>query len=328
MGRTRQREKHLPRRMYLYHGAYRFHPKGGKPIPLGQDLGAALAKYASLIGHAWSLRTLGDVIDRYRVEVLPTKESKQTRDEEGKSLDRLKKAFGHFLPDNLTAPNCYAYMDARRGKDGKPVPTAARHEIALLRHVYVLAIRWGTASMNPVHGLMLPKRTEKRRKVQMEWVEQLRALASPRMRVAIDLAIMVGQRRADTLKLKWSDVHPDGIYIKQGKTKAEVLIEHSSDLDELLDRAKALSPDIPREYIVRKANGKPYTADGFSSNWQRLRRKYLKAGGEPFSFHDLRSVSADGSDTVEEAQKRLGHASPDTTRRFYWKNVTKARPRS
>jgi integrase len=328
MGRLRKREKHLPRRMYLYHGGYRYHPLGGKPVQLGSDLGAALVKYASLIGHAWSLRTLGDAIDRYRAEVLPLKKAKQTRDEEGKSLDRLKKAFGHFLPDNLTAPHCYAYMDARRGKDGERVLVAARHEMALLRHVFSSAIEWGIASMNPVVPVKLPKRSGKRRKVQMEWVEQLRALASPRMRVAIDLAIMVGQRRADTLKLKWSDVSADGIYVKQGKTEAELLIAHSADLDELLDRAKALTPDIPREYILRKANGKPYTADGFSSNWQRLRRKYLKAGGEPFTFHDLRSVSADGAETVEEAQKRLGHASADTTRRFYWKNVTKARPRS
>lgn len=327
MGRTRKREKHLPRRMYLYHGAYRFHPKGGKPIPLGSDLGAALAKYASLIGHAWSLRTLGDVIDRYRVEVLPLKRSKQTRDEEGKSLDRLKKAFGHFLPDNLTAQHCYAYMDARRGRAGQPVPTAARHEIVLLGHVYKKAIRWGAASMNPVRGLELPKRSAKRRQVSMAEVEALKALANPRMAAAIDLAVSIGQRRGDLLALKHKDLDEE-LHIEQSKTGAAIDMARSADLDAIVARLKAFKPDIPNEYLIRKRNGKRYTPSGFYQIWRRVVLKHVAAGGQHFTFHDLRSVSADGAETIEEAQRRLGHASVETTKRFYWKNVTKARPRS
>jgi integrase len=327
MGRRRKTDTHLPRRLYLDHGAYYFVPKDAKKIWLSADFGEALTKYAALIGNAWTLRTLGDVIDKYRAEVLPLKRSQQTRDEEGKSLDRLKKAFGHMLQDSLTAVHCYAYMDKRRDKKGRPVPTAARHEIVLLGHVCKKGIRWGAGSINPASRLELPKRI-KRRRVSMEWVEQVRAIASPRMRLAMDFAIMMGQRRADTLKLKWSDVLDDGIYVKQGKTEAELLMEHSADLDALLERAKAMKPDIPREYIIRKANGKPYTASGFSSNWQRLMAKHVKAGGERFTFRDLRSVSANGSDDVEEAQKRLGHKSVETTKRFYWSNVTKAKPRS
>jgi integrase len=327
MGRRRLTEKHLPRRMYLEHGAYYFVPNGGKKLRLDADLGVALTKYAVLIGNSWKLRTLGDVIDKYRAEVLPLKRSEQTREEEGKSLDRLKKAFGHMLQDSLTAVHCYEYMDRRRDKKGRLVPVAAKHEIVLLGHVCKKGIRWGAGSFNAASRLELPKRA-RRRRVQMEWVDQVRMIASPRMCLAIDLAVMAGQRRGDTLKLKWSDVHDDGIYVKQGKTEAELLIAHSADLDALLDRARAMKPDIPREYIVRKANGKPYTGNGFATNWQRLMRKHVAAGGERFTFHDLRSVSANGADTAEEAQARLGHKSVETTKRFYWNNVTKAKPRS
>src|ERR1700722_2738060 len=131
MGRRRKTDKHLPQRLYLEHGAYYFVPKRGKKLRLSADLSEALTKYAALIGNTWSLRTLGDVIDKYRAEVLPLKRSEQTRDDEGRSLDRLKRAFGHFLQDSLTAVHCYGYMDARRDKNGRPVPTAARHEIVL-----------------------------------------------------------------------------------------------------------------------------------------------------------------------------------------------------
>lgn len=65
------------------------------------------------------------MIDRYRLEVLPQKRSQQTRDDQSSELDRLRRVFGHILPDNVTAQACYRYMDERRSKDGKPVPVAA-----------------------------------------------------------------------------------------------------------------------------------------------------------------------------------------------------------
>src|SRR5258708_2414831 len=98
MGRNRRTDRHLPAKVYLEHGAY-YYRDGKKPRQsLGRDLGEALAKYSGLIGNTWSLRTLGDVIDKYRVEILPLKKSEQTRKEEGKSLERLKIAPGHFEP--------------------------------------------------------------------------------------------------------------------------------------------------------------------------------------------------------------------------------------
>lgn len=327
MGRRRAADRHLPAKVYLEHGAY-YYRDGKKPrVQLGRDLGEALTKYGTLIGAAWSYRTLADVIDRYRVEILPLKRGKQTRIEEGRVLDKLKIAFGHMLPDNLTAVHCYGYMDRRRSKEGKPVPVAARHEIALLGHVYLLAIRWGAASINPARGLQLPKKAGKRPYVPMEWVDAVKALASDRMRLAIDWAVLIGQRRADLLKLKLSDVREDGIYVDQGKTHAQLLIARSPDVDALIELSKAMSPQIPREYLIRKENGRHYTASGFSANWQRLMRKHVDAGGMRFTFHDLRSVSVNDT-TAEEARDRLGHASVETTKRHYLRGVTRARPRS
>jgi hypothetical protein len=314
--------------VYLEHGAYYFRPIGGKRVRLSDDLGEALSKYGALIANAWALRTLGDVIDRYRVEVLPLKRSKQTREDEGRALDRLKTAFGHMLPDGLTAQHCYKYMDKRLSKDGKRVPVAARHEIVLLGHILKKAIKWGAATTNAAHGLEHEKKPGKRRQVPMEWVNTLKGLATPRMCLAIDWAVMIGQRRGDLLTLTQANLREDGIYVEQGKTGAKLLLEYSPDVQALIARSNAMSPQIPREYLIRKGNGKPYSADGFSSNWKRLMKKHTDAGGEHFTFHDLRSVSADGADTVEEARDRLGHKSSETTQRFYRRGVTKAKPRS
>lgn len=328
MGRRRRQDKHLPRRMYLVCGTYWFVPKGARKVNLGRDFAAALAKYGALVGGSWAGRTMGDVIDRYRTEVLPLKRSSTTRADQGRALDRLKFVFGDMLPDNITARHCYAYQDGRRGEDGRPVPTAARHEVQLLGHVFAKAIRWGKASGNPARGLDLGPRAAKRSQVTLAQVEAVKALASERMRVAIDLAVSLGQRRGDLLALKWEHVTPEGVFVQQSKTGARVLIARSADLDAILERAKALKPDIPREYVLRKGNGRPYNEDGFSAIWQRLQKKYAAAGGRRFTFHDLRSVSADGAATPEEARDRLGHASVETTKRHYLRGVTKAKPRS
>jgi integrase len=211
MGRRRLRDRHLPQRVYLNHGAYWFRPRGRKPVHLGRELADALARYAAIIGQQWHGRTLADVIDRYRLEVLPQKRSQQTRDDQSSELDRLRRVFGHMLPDNVTAQACYRYMDERRSKDGKPVPVAAHHEIALLGHVYSKAIRWGVASTNPVRGLDFGERASKRAQVTMDQVEAVRALAPDRIRVAIDLAVSTGQRRGDLLSLKREQLTDEGI---------------------------------------------------------------------------------------------------------------------
>jgi integrase len=114
----------------------------------------------------------------------------------------------------------------------------------------------------------------------------------------------------------------------RSQSSAEITIEWSDDLRSIITRAKALKREIPGEYLIRKQDGKPYTGVGFSAIWHRLMKKHVKAGGERFSFRDLRSVSADGAATAEEARDRLGHTSVETTKRHYLRGVIKAKPRS
>lgn len=328
MGRKRRLDKHLPQRVYLVHGAYYFRPKVGPAVRLGTDIGEALAKYATLVSQTWAARTLGDVIDRYRVEVLPLKGSAQTRSDQARQLGELKKVFGDLLPDNVKAQHCYKYYDTRRGVDGQPIATTARQEVSLLGHVFAKAIRWGAASSNPARDLDLGPRSPQRDQVTIEQVGALQKFANERLSLAIDLAVCLGQRQRDLLNLKREHLTPEGVYVKQGKGGARVLIAYSPYLYSLIDRAKMMAPQIPGEYLIRTRNGKRYSSKGFQSIWKRAMAKHVKAGGQHFTFHDLRSVSADGAATAEEARDRLGHADVATTKRHYLRGVTKAKPRS
>ena len=252
MGRKRRSDTHLHRRVYLRHGTYYFVDAAGQWHALGRDLPEALAKYGQKIGGAWSGRTLGDVIDRYRTQVLPLKRSSKTRENEAAALTRLKRVVGHMMPDSVQPPMLYRYIDERRKKDGSSAPEAARHEIALLGHVYAKAIRWGAAVRNPVRGLEKFARKGKRPPVPVSEVEKVKALASERMRLAIDLAVCLGPRRGDLLKLTQANLTDDGIMFRQGKTQREQLIEWSADLKGIVARGNAMAPQIPNEFLLRR----------------------------------------------------------------------------
>lgn len=327
MGRRRRHDKHLPQRMYCRRGAYYFdNPKTGKWEPLGKDLGPAIAKYGALIGDQWSGRTLGDVIDRYRTQVLPLKRSVANFATQTLQLDRLKRVFGDMLPDSITAPDCYKYLDGRRNKDGKPVPAAARAEISLLRHVLSKAIRWGISTTNVVRNLELGEKSRRTRYVTDEEFDQVYALASPRLQIAMDLALLTGQRRGDLMALKHADCGPDGIVFHQGKTGAGVLVEWSEELRAVVERAKKLKPDIPREYVIRTESGKGYTPKGFGANWTKLMNRAVAKGVLRYTYHDLRAKCASDKERLDEAQALLGHASSATTKSIYKRNLTRARP--
>ncbi len=294
----------------------------------GHDYGGALVKYAGLIGDQWAGRTIGDVIDRYRIEVLPLKRSAQTRKDQAGTLDRLKKYCGHMLPDAFTAQHAYKYLDGRRTKDGEPAPVAARHEVSLLGHVLTKSIRWGVSTINAVRNIDYGPRSPRRPNVPIEEVWKCHALATPRLQLAIEFALCVGQRREDLLKSKHDDCTDEGIVFEQGKTGAGVLVEWSPTLRELVKRSKAMSPQIPCEHILRTRQGRRYSPRGFSAMWQRLMTKHTEKGGMHFTFHDLRSVSATSAGSLEEARDRLGHASAETTKRHYVRGLTRAKPRN
>lgn len=314
--------------MYLKHGAYYFaNPATSSWEPLGKDLGAALAAYAMRIGGVWSGRTLGDVIDRYRAEVLPLKRAATTRTFETRQLGLLRGVFGDMLPDSVTAQHCYRYMDGRRGKTGKPVPSAARHEIKLLGHVFTKAIRWGVATINPVRTLEHDVKARMKRYVTNEEFAAVWDRSTERMRVAMDLALLTGLRRGDLLALTRACLTDDGIAVQTSKTGAGLLILWTTALREAVERAKRLKPQVPGTYLLRTREGHPYSAAGFAANWKRTMAKAVaQAEIEPFTFHDLRRKSASDSESVTEAQARLGHSSEAVTRQFYMAKPARVRP--
>ena len=279
-----------------------------------------MAEYGRMTGPGPPCMTLQDVIDRYRIDVLPNK-SERTQEDQARQLTKLGKVFGAMRPDHITVQHVYQYMDAR-----SHFPTAAKHEVSLLGHVFVKAIRWGAATKNPAHGIEKPKCKPRERYVTDAEFLAVRALANPRLQIAMDLALLTGLRRGDLLSLTRDSLTDEGLLVKSKKTVKALLFEYTPELVEVSNRAKKLPPQLPGYYLIRTREGKQYSPSGFAANWQRLMRKAMKQGIERFTFQDIRAKSASDSESLQAASERLGHTSMEITDRIYMRVPHRVKP--
>jgi hypothetical protein len=61
-------------------------------------------------------------------------------------------------------------------------------------------------------------------------------------------------------------------------------------------------------FIVHTKTGQQVGKEAFKSAWTRLKKKMVKAGIEPFNFHDLKA--AGGSDYDGDILEATGHLDP------------------
>ncbi len=305
----------LPTRVYLKGRKYWHCSVSREWTAIGtvDDYAAMLARYRELEGEPRRVPlSVGALAQRYLVEVMPAK-APRTQAEQGRHMQVLVEVFGHMHLDEVLTTDVARFLAS-----GPPI--LRNRQVALLSHMYTMARRWGSGVANPCTGVGLNKSRRRPRYVTDGEYEAVRLLADERVQVAMDLALMLGQRLGDVLALRWEQVLTDGVLIVQRKTGKAVLVGMTEELAAVLTRARAWGG----ETVVCNRRRQAYTLTGFESMGQGVQRKYQASGGKRFRFHDLRVKS--GSDgTLEEAVARLGHASPTTTARVYRAGVVRAK---
>lgn len=240
--------------------------------------------------------TVGQLLTRYREEVLPTKRS-------AKSLtwmiDRVIRNDIARLPLLALTPERVAkYRDARLrtkanggGQQGRPqnrlVSTqTVRHEVALLKRAIGHAMmEWGLnlPSGNPAALVKLPPpgKSRDRRLSKDEWARLLQAAyaaRSPHLGHAIELAVESAMRRGELCNLLWSDID-----LKRGVAHARETKNGEPRFVPLSGRAIAILGSLPRPLhggpVFKLSNG------GFSQAFKRL---CSRLGIENLHLHDLR----------------------------------------
>jgi integrase len=344
MGRRRKTNKHLPQRVYLYHGRYWFMERSGKRRDLGTTEADMYLKLAEFADRRTPLRTMNHAFDRYLLESLPHLAPRTQRDYRG-YIENLRRSFGEAAPEKVTANRIFDYRAVR----ARQSVVQANREISCLSAIFREAIGWHAVARNPCHELKRLHEQKRTRYVTDQEYLVLYSIASDRIQCLMDMATITGQREGDLLKLPNRDPSvytEEGIVFRPGKSKRRhprhgkmietgktVIVEWSPDLDAVIKRLRKLGPDM-RQTLFCTLQGEAYTESGFRSNWHRLMTtatKSRKKGESPllneaFTFHDLRAKSGSDAEDVQEANERLAHDDLRTTQVVYRRKPRRARP--
>ena len=203
-------------------------------------------------------------------------------------LESMRRSFGSLPVSTLKARNIEAIMSSRADR-----PEAANSILKMFRILMPLAIRLDMRRDNPTTGI---KKLKSRSSGYKVWEEAdvdafySRHLGGSRARLAFDLMIYTGMRRADIVQLGRQHVKNGVISNIQSKTGGAVDIPVHPDLQRSLNTV----PAGQLTFLVTE-QGLPFTPAGFG-NWFRDRvaeaglRDGLGKGEMGLSAHGLRKL--------------------------------------
>lgn len=289
-------------------------------IPLGNDLNEAKRKWAELECREAPPETglMAPIFSRYEREVIPKKAPK-TQLGNLSELAMLRKVFDAAPIDAITPQHVAQYRDKR----GAAAPVRANRELALLSHVFNLAREWGyTAKENPCRGVRKNRETPRDYYADDAVWSAVYQAACDELRDAMDLAYLSGQRPADVLKMRFSDIKDGALEVEQNKTKRKLrIVLAGTQLGAVIERIRARK--VSSVYLIATASGVPLKKHTLRVRFDNARLKAQKVADEAlasriqaFQFRDIRPKAASETD-LEHASKLLGHTEHEITQKVY-----------
>ncbi|MFO1246003.1 MAG: tyrosine-type recombinase/integrase [Ramlibacter sp.] len=312
MGRRRQSNFDDPPRFHRK-GKVWYHVSGTLPrvwTKLSADRAEALRLWAQREGvkEDDSTRLFSVIARRYVREVYPTK-AVRTRLDNDKELVHLLRVFGHMPIDAILPMHIREYMDIR----GQVAKVRANREKALFSHIFNKAREWGyTAAQNPCQGVRGFKESGRSRYVTDDEFAQVKAHAHPTVIDAMDLALLTGQRPADVLKLKRSDIRDGALHLVQNKTGARLAIEVTGELAAVIARISERPRTAISAFLIQDDNGQPLTQHALRSRFDKAR----ELAGVAFQFRDIRAKAATDTGDLAHSQKLLAHKNREMTEHY------------
>ena len=312
MGRRRQSNYDDPPRFHKK-GKVWYHVSGTLPrlwTKLSSDRAEALRLWAQResVPENDSTKFFSVVAKRYVREIFPSK-SIQTQKDNDKELANLLKVFAHMPIDAIEPMHVREYMDIR----GQAAKVRANREKALLSHIFNKAREWGYTSLqNPCQGVKGFKETGRSRYITDAEFDQVKAQAHFTVVDAMDLALLTGQRPADVLKLKRTDIRDGALWIIQNKTGARLGIEITGELAATIGRINERPRRAISAYLIQDENGQPLTQCALRSRFDKART----LAKVDFQFRDIRAKAATDTGDLAHSQALLGHKNRDMTEHY------------
>ncbi|PIT51839.1 hypothetical protein BHC44_09520 [Snodgrassella alvi] len=306
---------------------------GGKPrkeIPLGNDYVKACQKWSELslqkLDKAHQI-TFVQALQRYMLEVVPKKAPKSQKDNhyQAKNLNLFFGGANPVLLEDIDAVHIREYFKWRNN-----APVSANREMALFSHVwtYCRPAHWGYTSKES------PSKDIKRNKEQPRdvYVEDyiysiLYKYGGQDLRDAMEIAMMLGQRPCDTVKIHTDHIQKGILSIKQNKTSHALRFVVTARLQNIITRRAPHGG-----FLFLNKRKRKMTISNLEYRFDVARSLAIQNHPEhavelaQIQFRDLRAKSATDKSLVsseEEASKLMGHASVSMTKKVY---IRRTRP--
>lgn len=268
--------------------------------------------------------TVGAILDRFAAEYIPHELAPRTARDYLRHVGHLKRLFGDRVAEELRPKDFGPFLNVQgRGRTNRV------RQLAVLSAAFTEAVStWYWIERNVLRDVKRPKSKPRDRLVTEEEFAAVKASAPLRVRLAMELAVITGQRQGDILNMKWADIKAGALHIYQSKTGKRLAIELTPDLKKVLGRCWML-PNGGKDggaYLLTRTMGGRFTSEGFRARWQETINRYCRLGGKRFTFHDLRALAATRCPTIEMAMQLLGHSNISMTRRVYRRGVERVTP--
>ncbi|MEG0910059.1 MAG: tyrosine-type recombinase/integrase [Ruthenibacterium sp.] len=250
----------------------------------------------------------------------------------------------------VTRQTLQAYIDekfAHGRKDGAGglSPASLRQHKNILNQTLNMAVENEWIAANPCMRIKLPQRTSaKACFLNATQINQLLdAIRDEPLFPLVQLTAIYGLRRSEVLGLKWDSIDfENGTFtIKHTVVKVTETVEKDKTKNNASRRTFPLTPEVSalfhkakeqensnrklfgknyqnNDYVLKWANGAPFTPDYVSHKFKKLLQKHALP---PIRFHDLRHSCASNlialGFSLKDVQEWLGHSDIQTTGNIY-----------
>lgn len=205
---------------------------------------------------------------------------------------------------------------------------SVNRETALLRRVanWCEARGYDTPAID-WREVRLKEKAPETRILSAEEEARLFAALPESLRPLVEFALISGQRKAEIVMLRWSDVDLVGaratVSTKGGQRhtfpltpRLAAIIRAQPKVCPQVFTYKAERPSPKRKDRPQRIKGEryPFSKQGWDRKW---RRALAEAGIEGFRFHDTRHTALTRLGSIEAAQRLANHSDIRTTRRYF-----------
>lgn len=335
----------LPARWVLSHGAYYYITTeatrkmwdGKKWFKLGTTLSEAYKVWSDRIQAPSTITTISDLLDRYLLEVIPTKAPK-TAKENTRIVGVLRPVFGAMYLTDIEPQHIYKYFDKRSAK------VAAKRELEVLSHAFTKAVEWGLIKAHPFKSETRLAENPPRTRYVEDWeLEEVMKMVPRRRKGSVGmvqaylrLKLLTGLRQRDLLLMTVSDLKEDGIHVTPSKTKhssgKKLIYTWTPELRHVIDEIKSIRPAISPYLFCNKFGACYVEEDGTAGDWNNLWQNFMNRAmketklTERFTEHDMRAKVGSDAESLERATALMAHTDTRMTKRVYRRKPEKIAP--